>query len=394
MNSSNFSINANAAQSVLRPGIIDLGLGYPDPTLLPTEAMLRASQRVLTDWGSATLEYGGNAGPGPLLAWLLNHLGELERQAIGPDEIMVTGGTSQCLDQLLHLFTEPGDVVLVESPTYHLGVRILRDHPVELLPVPSDDDGMRIDALQTVLAELHRQGKRARALYCVPTFNNPTGRSLCLERRRQLIDVAALENILILEDDAYRELNYDGPALPSLWALAAQMGRRSAVARMGSFSKTLAPGLRVGFLTAGREIIQRILDCGVIDSGGGHNHFVALQVAALCENGDYAPQVARLRDAYRTRRDAFDVALRAHLPTGCTWQVPLGGFFLWLRLPGGMDSAALLPIANANGMAFIPGARSHLDGSGHDYLRMAFTLFAESQLVEATRRLGEAIRTL
>lgn len=389
-----FPLNANAAQAVLRPGIIDLGLGYPDPMLLPSAALLRASQRVLMDWGNATLEYGGNAGPGPLLDWLLNHLGELEQQAIAPDEIMVTGGTSQCIDQLLHLFTEPGDVVLVESPTYHLGVRILRDHPLALVPVPCDVDGMRTDVLQETLATLHRQGKRARALYCVPTFNNPTGRSLNLERRKQLVDIGAFENILILEDDAYRELNYDGLALPSLWSLAVQAGQRDVVARLGSFSKTLAPGLRVGFLTAGRAIIQRILDCGVIDSGGGHNHFAALQVAALCVNGDYAPQVARLRAEYTARRNALNAALRLHLPDGCHWELPAGGFFMWLRLPDGMDSTLLLPHANAHGMAFIPGARSHLDGSGGDYLRMAFTLFSAEQLSEAARRLSEAIRTL
>ena len=377
-------VNANAAQAVLRPGMIDLGLGYPDPTLLPVEAIQRASQRVLADWGSVALEYGGNAGPGPLLAWLIAHFGALEHQEIAPDEIMVTGGISQCLDQLLHLYTQPGDVVLVESPTYHLGVRILRDHPLQLRPVACDDEGLCVDRLQEILAELHQQGKRARALYTVPTFNNPTGRSLSLERRKQLVDIAASEDLLILEDDAYRELNYDGPALPSLWSLA----RRGTVARMGSFSKTLAPGLRVGFLTAGREIIQRILDCGVLDSGGGHNHFVALQVAALCVNGDYAPQVAKLRAEYRLRRDALDVALRQHMPTGCTWQNPAGGFFLWLRLPNSLDSAALLPHANAQGVAYIPGARSHLDGGGRDFLRMAFTLFPSEQLAEAARRLG------
>lgn len=387
----NFPLNGNAAQSVLRPGVIDLGFGYPDPALLPVEALQRANQRVLKDWGSVTLEYGGNPGPGPLRTWLLAHLAELEGQAPAPDELMITGGISQCIELMLLLFTQPNDIVLVESPTYHLGVRILRDHPLQLLPVRSDEHGLSVDHLQETLVALRRQGKCARALYTVPTFNNPTGYSLSLERRRQLIDILALEDVLILEDDAYRELNYDGPALPSLWSLAVQMNLRRGVARMGSFSKTLAPGLRVGFLTADRDVVQRVLDCGVIDSGGGFNHYAALNVAALCVNGDYPAQVARLREAYRRRRDALAGALRRHLPAGCAWSVPAGGFFQWVRLPDGMDSAALLPQAHANGVGYIAGKRSHLDGSGAEYLRMAFTLFPPDQLVEAAARLGRTI---
>jgi DNA-binding transcriptional MocR family regulator len=382
-----------STQAVHQPNLINLGYGYPDPALLPTEAMARACDTALKRFGPTMLEYGANAGPAPLLSMLRSHLAALGEGDVAPDQIMITPGNSHALDMLTTLHTQPGDVVLVESPTYHLALRVLRDHPVELVAAPSDEDGIDVTQLIAHADQLRREGKRISALYCVPTFNNPMGVSLPAVRRKQLVDWAAHEHVLIFEDDVYRELAYDTPVPPSLWSIAPR--QNNPVIRMGSFAKTLAPGLRLGFVTARADVISRMAECGLVDSAGGIAHFAACCVAGLFENGDYGPQVDRLRTAYRARRDALLSALRAHLPQACTWHKPDGGFFVWVRLPSGMDSATLLQASQSLGVAFQPGRKFFTqpkDGTGgHNTIRLAFTLYDEAHLTEAVQRLGAAM---
>ncbi len=377
-------------QLTLREGILDLGWGHPDGALLPVEAMRRAAARALEHYGADTLAYGDAHGPGPLRAWLVARIAAREGRAPDPSELMITGGASQGLDLVCALLTRPGDVALVESPTYHLAVRILRDHPLELVPVPRDEGGLRLDALEQIVAGLRRSGKAPRLLYTVPTFHNPTGISLAGERRGALVELAEAGDFVIVEDDVYRELSYDGPAPASLWSMA-PAGR---VVRLGSFAKSLAPGLRLGWLTADAATVARIADGGLLDSGGGVNHFTAMAVAALCEAGDFDAQVERLRAAYRERRDALVAALREHLPPSCAVDSPAGGFFVWVRLPQGADASALLPAAERAGVSYIPGARFHLDGAGANTLRLAFSLYGPAELREAARRLGGALSEL
>ncbi len=374
-------------QLVRRPGIIDLGWGHPDPALLPVEAVRRAFEAALRRYGADVLNYGYAAGAGPLREWLRDRIGRQEGRRPAPDEVVITGGISAGLDLLLTLSTSPGDVVLVESPTYHLAIRILRDHPLELLAVPADEQGLGVDALAETLGGLKRTGRRPRALYTVPTFNNPTGASLGDERRRALVELAASERLLVIEDDAYRELAYGGPPPPSLWSLAPP----GVVARLGSFSKPLAPGLRLGWLTAGSEIGARVADCGVLDSGGGVNHATAMAVAQLCQAGDFDEQVLRLRAAYGERRDALVAALRHQLPEGCAVSEPGGGFFVWVTLPPAMDSEALLPAAEAAGVSYVPGCRFYLDGDGRPSVRLSVSLYPPTDLEEGARRLASAV---
>src|SRR5215831_16598746 len=212
-------------QMLQRPGIIDLAWGHPSPTLLPLAELQRAAVSMIERRGAAALAYGAEQGAGPLLAWLHERIGRLEGRALSPDEITTTAGNSDALDQICALWTQPGDVVLVESPTYHLAVRIMRDHPLDLVPVPADEAGLRVDSLAEIITQL----RRARLLYLVPTFNNPTGVSLSAERRAALVELATAADLLIVEDDVYRELSYDGPAPPSLWSLA----QNGVVARLG-----------------------------------------------------------------------------------------------------------------------------------------------------------------
>lgn len=377
--------------ATLQPGVIDLGLGHPDPALLPVDAIQQASDRAIVCYGAHALGYGYATGPGPLADWLRQRISQREGRMPDADEIAITGGISHALDQLVTLCTQPGDVALVESPTYHLAVRILRDRPLKLVAIPGGPSGPDPAALSELIVSLKRRGERPRLLYGVPTFNNPTGLCWSDEVRQAVVALAARERILIVEDDAYRELAYDGEAPRSLWHIAPA----GVVARLGSFSKSLAPGMRVGWITAGRDVIARIRTCGVMDSGGGPNQFAAMTVTAYCEDGAFEPQVARFREAYRSRRDALMCALATHLPAGWHARTPAGGFFVWLRLPPGMASEALLPVAEANGVSFVPGRRFFCDGrGGDDALRLAFTLYPPAQLEEAAMRLAQAMRRM
>ena len=375
-------------QLFLRPGIVEFTWGHPDLALLPVDGLSRAAQAALERDGPLALSYGAEQGPGCLIEQVCARLGRLEGAAPPPEQVMITGGTSQALDMLCTVLTRPGDVVLVESPVYHLALRIFRDHRLELAPIPADDEGLRMDALEEALASLQRQGRRARWLYTVPTFNNPTGLTLKAERRRALAALAQREGLILLEDDAYYELWYDSPPPPPLYSLAPV----GPVVRLGSFSKVLAPGLRLGWMSAAPEIIRRCTGSGLLDSGGGVNHFTAHVAAAFIGLGLLDEQVDVLRASYRQRRDALLDALASHLPEGCDWVCPRGGFFVWVRLPPGVDSAALLPTAESIGVSYVPGVCFYAGGGGERYCRLAFTLVSLEDLDEGARRLGAALR--
>lgn len=375
-------------QLQLRPGIIELNWGQPDPALLPKEAVSSAAAAVLAQVGGDALSYGAAAGAGPLLAWLRAYLAQTEPLAVAADEIAITAGNSDAIDQICTLFTQAGDVVLVESPSYHLALRIMRDHPLRLVPVATDGHGLQVELLAQTVRDLQRAGSSVRMLYTVPTFHNPTGVSLSAERRQALVQLAQQAGFFIVEDDVYRELHYDAPAPPALWTMAP----RGTVLRLGSFAKSLAPGLRLGWLNGSAQQVRRLVDGGLRDSGGGVNHLTAMVAGELCTTGGFDLNVQRFRHAYRERRNALLAALSEHMPAGCSWLVPAGGFFVWVTLPADLDATALLPHAEAAGMAFIPGANFHLDGRGSNTLRLAFSLYPAAELAQAAQRLGQAVR--
>ncbi len=375
-------------QFFLRSGIVELSWGHPDLALLPVDGLSLAARTALERDGPLALSYGAEQGPLCLIEQVCARLGRLEGVAPPTEQVMVTGGVSQALDMLCTALTHPGDVVLVESPVYHLALRIFRDHGLELTPLPSDAGGLRVDMLAEVLASLRRRGRRVCWLYTVPTFNNPTGLTLKAERRESLVALAQREGLLVLEDDVYRELWYESPPPPSLYSLAPV----GPVVRLGSFSKVLAPGLRLGWMSAPPAIIQRCTRSGMFDSGGGVNHFTAHVVAAFIELGLLDEQVEVLRVSYRQRRDLLLDGLARHLPEGCEWVRPGGGFFVWLRLPQGVESDALLPVAESAGVSYVPGGRFYAGEGGERYCRLAFTLVSLEELGEGARRLGSALR--
>jgi len=375
-------------QHSFRPGIIELRAGHPDLALLPGTGILQATQVMLEREASRALSYGAEQGPGCLINQLCAWLGRMQDETPPPtDQILISGGASQALDMVCMLLTEPGDMALVQSPTYHLALRVMRDHGLGLVSVPSDDEGLKVDALEETLNSLQRRGNPPRLLYLVPTFNNPSGITLSLRRRSALAELAQHFNLIVVEDDVYYHLWYDRPPPQSIYSLAPS----GSTIRLGSFSKILAPGLRLGWMFASPEIVQRCVKSGVLDSGGGLNHFTAHVVAAFIELGLLDQQIATLRDTYRERRDVLVHALEEHLPRECTWVTPRGGFFVWLRLPAQIDSASFLPAAEAAGVSYIPGARFFANGGGECYCRLNFTMFSRDELEQGARRLGKAL---
>ena len=377
-----------STQMVLRGDFCEFNFGQPDPDLLPVESMRRAPLAAFDAFGADVLAYGAPEGAWPLLGWIRARMRSNEQVEVDLDECVGTGGNSDAIDQVCTLFTRPGDVALVESPTYHLGLRILQDHGLMLEAVPTDADGLRSDLLEQKLHDLKRAGRTPRLLYTIPTFHNPTGASLAPHRRQAIVNLAVEHGFLIVEDDVYRELAYDGPAPPSLFSTAP----RGTVLRMGSFAKSLAPGLRLGWINCSATQARRFADGGLRDSGGAPNFTAAMMVAALCRSGDFDAHVARLRTAYRERRDALAAALTAHLPPGCAFSTPGGGYFIWVELPVHIDGEALLERARSHKVSFLPGSRVCIDGRGRHCLRLAFSLMKPEALADGARRLAAAVR--
>jgi DNA-binding transcriptional MocR family regulator len=378
-------------QAEMRPGVIELRWGEPDPGLIPVEKIAAAAGAALRAAGAAALTYGANEGPQVLREALAERITRAEGQPLGLDEIVITAGNSAAIDQVLALFVRPGDAVLVEDPTYSLALSMARDFSCDLVGVPFDDQGMQVDALPDILKHVRSSGRMPRLLYTIPTFHNPTGVCLADERRERLVQIAAEEHLLIVEDDVYRELAYEGAVPASLWALAHEVpGAADYVVRLGTFSKTLAPGLRCGFLTAGVALAERIAQSGLYDSGGCPSQFPACLVAQMILDGSYDENVARVRSAYAERCRALLSALREALPAGCSVSAARGGFFTWVGLPDGLTASRVLPFAEAIGLSFFGDSRFSVGGSERG-IRLAFTMYPAEILREAAAALGMAI---
>ncbi len=384
-------MTATVTQFQAVPGVIDLAWGHPDPDLLPVAELRAAADRAIDRYGPDLLAYGNAAGPSPLIDFICSRLQQTDARAPSQAEVVVTAGASQGLDLVATLLLAPGDTVLLDVPTYHLAVSILRDHPVQLAAVRSDAGGIDLKDLARVMARLRGRDHRPRLLYTIATFHNPTGRNLADERRAQLLAFAAEHELLIVEDDTYRELSYDGPSPPSLWA----MDESDRVIRLGSFAKSIAPGLRVGYVTAEAGVVDRMVTGGLLDSGGGISHLGALVVAEYAAAGDYARQVERFKAAYRDQRDRLLASLAEHLPDAVSWSKPAGGYFVWLELGEGLSAEQLLPVAQAARTSFLPAGAFFLDRKrSPQALRLAFSMHPPPRLEEAAVRLASAVKSL
>lgn len=368
---------------------ISLVLGHPDPELLLSPELRACMQEALgSPQASLGLHYGPEQGSQDLLAFLAARISRDQGIPVEPAHLMVVAGSTHAVDMLTRLYVRPGSAVLVEAPTYADALQIFRDHHVRLHAVPMDEQGLLPDALERLLARLHADNIPVSMLYLVPTFHNPTGKTLPGARRLQIIDLAHHYGFLIVEDDVYRDLSFEGTVPPSFFNLA--QGKQ--VASIGSFSKTLAPGLRLGWLQASREIIEHCVHCGTSQMGGGANPFAAQLVTAYCLRGHWEAHLANLQAVYRARRDLVIDALGQQMPSDISWTRPGGGFFLWLTLPTEILAHDVRLLAQHLGLEIAAGSGFFVNArDGQHNLRLAYSYAAPDDLVRGVHILAQAI---
>jgi DNA-binding transcriptional MocR family regulator len=368
-------------QNQIPAGFIDLGLGDPPLSLLPLDLIRHAAQARLSQNDNSFLQYGAEQGDGYFRASLADFLIRGYGFAVRPESLFVTNGVSNALDLICNLFTKPGDTIFVEEPTYFLALRIFEDHDLRVVSIETDEDGLNIASLADRLAE-----SRPKFLYLIPAFQNPTGRTLTEERRDQLVPLSKAHGFIIVADEVYQLLNYTTTPPKSF---AAYVENDNIIA-LGSFSKILAPGLRLGWLHAHPETIRRFTTCGLLDSGGGLNPFTSAIVRGVIESGGLEKNIARLRDVYGARIKVMDEALRRHLPQ-LTYNVPHGGYFFWARLPNQMDASLLRGKAKEFKVDFRPGIKFSGRGELRDYIRIGFAFYDAEEIEEGLMRLGQCL---
>ncbi len=377
-----------SVQAAGPPGTISFIYGLPAPETFPVDDLRRAAEVVFQERAALALQYGPEQGYGPLIDYIRHKLARDEGLALERPQIMITGGSAQAIDHLCTLFTRPGDLVLVEAPTYHETLQLFRDHGLRPLQIATDDDGLQVEALAARLEALARRGERARLLYIIPNFQNPSGITLAGDRRRAVLDLAERYDLMVVEDDVYRDLAYGGEVPPSLFALDG--GRR--VLRIGSFSKIMAPGLRLGWLIGPPGLIERVISSGLRNMGGGANPLVANILATYCRQGLLEPHIEQLRQVYRERRDVLLDALAAHMPPGVRWTRPGGGFFVWLALPEPLKAADVVKRAREAGLMIPGGDPFFAEAPTGQYLRLAFSYVTPGKIREGIEILGRVLR--
>lgn len=368
-----------------RPEVISFAGGLPAPELFPLDEVARASERVLRGAGRTALQYGPTEGYRPLREFVASQM-RAEGVPATVDNILITTGSQQGIDLVGRILLDPGDRVLVESPTYLAMLQAWNAYDAEFVAVPSDDSGMNVDATTPL-------GSPPAIIYAVPNFQNPRGTTLSLERRSHLVDGARQRGIALVEDDPYHDLRFSGEHLPRLVALDAA-GERDAtysgnVISLGTFSKILAPGLRVGWVLAAPEVIHQLTQAkqGVDLHTSMLDQMIAYEMARSGYLRDHARAIVQ---TYRHRRDVMLEALQERFLTGVRWTRPEGGMFLWVVLPETLDASQLLEVAMEEKVAFVPGAGFHCDGAGRNTLRLNFSNSSPERIREGISRLRRA----
>lgn len=375
-----------------QPGIISFAGGIPDPDLFPQEDIRAAYVDLLTDQAKAaqTLQYSISEGYPPLRRWIASDMAA-RGVPCEIDNIVITSGSQQGLDFLGKLFLGANDTALVTAPTYLGALQAFNPYEPRYDRLDDAANGTPAGAYR---ARAEAAGGRVAMAYVVPDFSNPTGETLDLAARHRLVDLAHALGIVLVEDAAYQALRYEGVPLPSCLSLDVQRSGHMDQARTaycGTFSKTIAPGLRIGWICAARDLVQKI----VLAKQAADLHSPTLNqmvMARVLECG-YAAQVSKITRAYAKRRDAMLAALGRHMPWGTRWTTPQGGMFIWVTLPPGIDGAVLLAEAlHLEGVAFVPGSAFFFDGSGRNTIRLNFSLQSEAIMDEGLYRLGRLIR--
>jgi 2-aminoadipate transaminase len=375
-----------------RPEVISLAGGLPDTTLFSPARFTRAMQEISDGSTAQALQYGPTEGVQAVKECIVEIMAA-EDTVVAADELIVTTGGQQAIDLVCKALLDPGDVVIAEAPTYPGAVPTFCAYEAELVQIEMDGDGMQIDLLEQTLDQLAADGRRPKFIYTIPTFQNPAGVSMSLPRRRRLVDLARERELLVLEDNPYSLLRYEGEALPTLRSLEVPRGSRDGgdfVIYTGTMSKIFSAGIRLGWLVAPRPVLAK-LNLGKVSSDLCSSSLTQYFVASYFATGDWREYVDSAREVYRGRRDAMLDALAEYLPAQAGWTHPRGGLFVWVTLPDFIDTTDLLARALRENVAFVPGEGAFDDGRGHNSMRLNFSSSSEDQIREGVRRIGTIV---
>ncbi len=367
-----------------REDVISLAGGLPDTSTFPPDSYATLMGTVAAESCARALQYSPTEGLELIKRCIIDVMGA-EGVAIDADELLVTTGGQQVIDLACKTLLDPGDVVVAEAPTYPGAVPTFSSYQAEVVQVTMDRDGLRIDELEVVLDGLERDGRRPKFIYTVPNFHNPAGVTLALERRRELVRIAAERELLILEDNPYGLLRYEGTPLPTLRSLDEEF-----VIYASTFSKILSPGVRLGWTAAPAPILQKMnigKQASDLCSSSISQHFVS----AYFDSGPWEDYVRSLIEIYRRRRDVMLDSLAEHFPRESEWTHPQGGLFIWVTLPDYIDTTDLLARALEEHVAFVPGRAAFVDGRGGSSMRLNFSGVSEDEIREGVRRIGEVV---
>jgi 2-aminoadipate transaminase len=369
-----------------RPEVISLAGGLPDTSTFPPDTFAAVAQRIATQSCAKALQYGPTEG----LAETKDCIAEVmqaEAMHVDPEDVVVTTGGQQVIDLVTKTLVDPGDVIVAEAPTYPGAVPTFHSYQADVVQIEMDRDGMRIDLLEHALDGLERDGRRPKFIYTVPTFQNPAGVTMSLERRQRLVEIASERELLVLEDNPYGMLRYEGESLPPLRVLDGGVY----VMYLGTFSKILSPGIRLGWVVAPPPILEKI-NLGKQAADLCSSTLSQLMVQAYFEQSRWRDYVESLTEVYRDRRDTMLDALAEYFPPEAEWTQPHGGMFIWVTLPDFIDTTDLLARALRDNVAFVPGAAAYLDGRGHDAMRLNFSASSGDDIREGIRRIGEVVK--
>ena len=367
-----------------RPEVVSLAGGMPFVQALSTDVMVATAERVLRERGTQALQYGSGQGDVHLREQIARVMAEVAITA-HPDDIVVTTGSQMALDLVTRTFCDPGDVVLVEAPSYVGALGVFASYQCDVVHVAMDDDGLIPEALSETIARL--AGRRIKMLYTIPNFHNPAGVTLSAQRRLDVLRIAQDAGILVLEDDPYGLLGFDGPPPRAMRAEDSD-----GVVYLGSFSKTIAAGLRVGWAVAPHGVREKLVlasEAAVLCP----SNYAQLTVSEYLATQPWREQIKAFAHLYEERRDALLDSLQAMMPTGTRWTIPAGGFYSWLTLPDELDATAMLPRAISSLVAYVPGTGFFADGQGRSNLRLSYCYPEPDRIVEGVRRLSAVVES-
>jgi len=366
-----------------RPEVVSLAGGMPYLDGLPLDILGEIAQRVVATRGRQALQYGSGQGDETLREQILEVM-RLEGIDAHPDDVVVTTGSQQALDLVTRIFINPGDVVVAEAPSYVGALGVFRAYQADVVHVPIDADGLIPEELESTLAALSAAGRPVKFLYTVPNFHNPAGVSLSVERRPRVLEIARRYGVLVLEDNPYGLLGFDGEPRAAMRSMDSD-----GVLYLGSFSKTFAPGYRVGWVVAPHAVREKLVlasESAILCPSNASQ----IAISTYLSTCDWRGQIKSYREMYRERRDAMVGALAEHLPEA-SWNVPDGGFYTWVRLPDGLDAKDMLPRAVTARVAYVPGTAFYYDGAGADHMRLSFCYPTPERIREGVRRLAGVV---